>query len=93
MPFDNRIPSRLVHSVIFSFLGYKNRVCRILQLISHKGRTFIIKADGLPGFLVARSLKSLSQAGRQVTNEFEEASLNSKIMYGRDNINVEVGGY
>ena len=85
IPFDNWIPSRLCHSIILSFVGYKNRVCRILQLLNHKSRAFIIKADGLPGFLVAHSIKSLSAAGKQVTLDIEDAAIKGELEYGTHN--------
>ena len=50
LPFVN-LQAREATAIILGFLGYRHHVLPLLQVLSHKSRALIWKANGLPGFV------------------------------------------
>ena len=50
-PFGSFLVSRIVVANICSFTGRGPEICQMLQVLSKRGRAFIISQKGCPGFL------------------------------------------
>ena len=46
-----RLQSRLPIGVILGFVGYRNKMIPLMQVVSQTTRAFIVNSDGLPGFV------------------------------------------
>ena len=47
-----RLGARLPTALILGFFGFRHEVMRIMQLLSHGTRAYIVNASGLPAFLI-----------------------------------------
>ena len=50
-PFHDSFGSFNIAAIVLSFFGARREVCRMLQMLNHTGRAYIIHQNGLPGFL------------------------------------------
>ena len=42
-PFSKKLPSRNIIAIMLSYVGTKPKVCRLLQLINHSSRAYIVQ--------------------------------------------------
>ena len=43
--------------IILGFVGYRNQVIPLMQVLSHSTRAFIVNANGLPGFVLTFDIR------------------------------------
>ena len=67
-PFHGSFRSFNIAAIVLSFFGNRREVCRMLQLLNHTGRAYIIQQNGLPGFLepeeIMYELRKLMSLGK-----------------------------
>ena len=50
-PFHGSFRSFNIAAIVLSYFGTRREVCRMLQMLNHTGRAYIIHQNGLSGFL------------------------------------------
>ena len=74
IPFG-KLQARLPVAVIFSFYAYRNKVCRLMQILSHSTRAYFTKANRLRGFLIDPSIDRILRDA-QTEGKLEEVTKN-----------------
>ena len=70
LPFEAKFPSSYVTCILLSFLDTKGEVCRLLQIVSHRSRGFVVQRDGMkelvskPAYLLLNSIDDVKYTGR-----------------------------
>ena len=47
LPFEAKFPSSYVTCILLSYLDTKGEICRLLQIVSHRSRGFVVQRDGM----------------------------------------------
>ena len=63
-----KLPGKFVTSSMLQFVGRRDEVCQILQVLNHTGRAFCVSSNGLKGSLAGypKQFWSLSEEAREV---------------------------
>ena len=83
-PFDNVLPSTIITAIIFSFFGRKADVCQMLQILNHRGRSYCVAQEGMPGFLVDYSalFANLSPRANRIYGELRRQRIAGELKVG-----------
>ena len=67
------LPSNIVTAIVLSFVGRKAEACTLLQRLSHTGRAYCERGDGLKGFVLPNlpHFQHLSLRARDIVRGLE----------------------
>ena len=88
-PFDP-LPSNIVTAIVLSFVGRKAEICTLLQHLSHTGRAYCDRGDGLKGFVLPNlpHFQYLNLRARDIVRNLEGERFDGK-QQGKWRVNHE----
>ena len=74
LPFEVKLPSTYATCILLSYLDTKSKIYRLLQIVSHRSRGFVVQRDGMkelvsiPAYPVVHSIDDVKREGRSKYN-------------------------